>query len=138
MGIGVVVGGRQQAIEVGAVGQNVIFVRRAIFVERLKITKNLRNLILFTGLTMRLFAAFNLVRSRSWEDHAIDEISDAFAISIVEYFADNAFEEGLILKLHLLLSSATSSLLRFEWSGIGIVGWTLGGSSGVNEAANVG
>lgn len=137
-GGGVVVGGGQEAVGIAAGGENVGFPGGTIFVERLEIAENLGDFVLLARLAVRLPAAFDVGTGGAWEDHAIDEVSYALAVCVVEDLADHAFQEGLVLKLHLLFSWASGPLLGFEGGGVGIVVGAFGRSVGVDEAADVG
>ena len=68
--------------------------------------------------------------------HLLDEVSDALAVRIVEYPADHALEEGLILELQLFLAIMPVLALGWVW-GEAIV-LVLGFGLPSDEAADVG
>jgi hypothetical protein len=115
-GVGMVLDRRQDAVELTAIAKNVYFPGRTIFVERVKIAKNLSDFVLLTGLAGRLPAALDFWSCGRRKDHAINEVCDALAIGVIEYLADHALEERLILKFNLLLSNMSRSLFGLEWS----------------------
>jgi hypothetical protein len=105
----------QHSIKVVICSKNVCPSRKTVFVERLKITKNFADFILFVGISVRLSCSITILSRAVGKDHIIDEFSNPLAVGIVEYLAKDAFEEGLILKLDLLLSGQSRPLASLEW-----------------------
>lgn len=68
-----------------------------------KLAEELADLLLLKFFAAVILAGFGISRTTGREDHVVDEFGYALAVLIVEYFADHALQEGLILKLELLV-----------------------------------
>ncbi len=115
----------------------VINIKRAAgvqLVERVRVAKNLSDLLLFQLLPALISAHLALRTTGSRKDHTVDKFADAPTVRISQNFREDALKESPVLKLPLLLAVPACPLAVPASAGIGVVALVLGG----DEAVEVG
>jgi hypothetical protein len=79
----------------------------------MEIAEDLAYLLLFKLLSTIIFVSFSLATVCGREDHVIDELGNAWTVSICQNFGDNTLKKRFILKFDLFLILIASSFFIF-------------------------